>query len=1367
MTTTPFVLASGSFRQDWTNVGLITANNDFSGVPSIVGYSADLGGTTTGVDPRTLTTDISTPQVFANTTATNPSSGGVYELEGADPTIAFNGSAAGDAPNIVLYLDASGRQNVTVSFDVRDLDPSADNAAQAVAVQYRLGSTGAWTRGTLGSTDGYVADATTANAATQVTHVDVVLPAEVNGRSDLQVRILTTNAVGNDELIGIDNIGATSTGGGASTTTVSVNNVSVQEGDSGSTTATFTVTRSANSGDFSVAYATADGTATAGSDYTATSGSLTFTAGDALTQTITVAITPDTVREPNEAFTLTLSNLVSTSGAAALGQATGTGTITNDDFAAVPIYTIQGFGHTSAYAGQMVTTTGVVTARTSNGFYLQDPTGDGDARTSDGILVFTSTAPTVAVGASVQVSGTVAEFFPVAASASELSVTQISAPTIMVLGTAALPDAVLIGAADAANTAIRTPPTVSLGDSVATGTFDPATQGSDFYESLEGMRVTLLDTRAVSPFATSGTLEVTPTLPGNPSNNAHGGLTISDTTPNQPDPAQKVFDFNPERIQLFGGAGTPLPTNLKVGDHLGDVTGVISSFSQYELLPTAPITVTSGGLQKEVTTIAANLDRVTVVSFNVQNLSPVGTANGETGGSTQAKFDGLATAIRTSLGAPSIIALEEVQDNNGTGGGGVSAHLTLQTLINTIVAQGGPTYTAIDAPPVDGQEGGAPGGNIRNAYLYLADQVTPTAVNNLVLAADGIYDYPTAQRIGTGDANFSATRKSVPVEWSPSGFTAAEGGTFYTVANHFSSKGGSDPLYGTSLGQPLYNENLDSGATKREAQGAALNAFVDGVLADGISTNDKIIALGDFNEYQFFPAIQIATGQLVRVAAGSGATPSTFQTGPVVLTDLITTLPVAERYTYNFDGNAQALDHILLTNGQVSTALYDVVHLNSEFPDQLSDHDPSIVSLLLPRSAALATEGADTLDQAAYTAKFGAVRGSLSGDDTLNGGGGDDFMDAGAGNDVLIGGAGQDRMVGGDGRDTFRIEGTTESTPGAPDLIYDFQSGVDVIDVSAADQGFAAIAYTGSATYVAFGAPSVSGYAGGLLASGALMAADLKLSAGAQLAFFGGDASETFVGGAEVDLLLGGGGADTLTGGGGADTLTGGSGADTFVYVSLQDSAVGQSDRITDFQTGQDVIALSAVDGGAVSIAFDGTTSFVGFGSPTSAGFPDQILVSGAVSGADLRLSEGARLSIFGSEGDDVILGGSASGLIAGGGGNDRITGGAGAELLLGGAGADTFVFLNVQDSPTGAGDSIGDFQSGLDVIDLTAADAGSVFVSYAGTRSYIGFGTPDASGYPGLIVVDGQVVASDLRMNPGASFSTFGSPGGDPMLVI
>ncbi len=108
---------------------------------------------------------------------------------------------------------------------------------------------------------------------------------------------------------------------------LSVANVSQAEGASGSQPATFTVSLAkASPLRVSVAYATADGTATAGTDYTATSGTLVFAPGQT-TKTVAVPILGDTAYEPDETFTLTLSNPVN----GTLGTATATGAITNDD----------------------------------------------------------------------------------------------------------------------------------------------------------------------------------------------------------------------------------------------------------------------------------------------------------------------------------------------------------------------------------------------------------------------------------------------------------------------------------------------------------------------------------------------------------------------------------------------------------------------------------------------------------------------------------------------------------------------------------------------------------------------------------------------------------------------------------------------------------------------------------------------------------------------------------------------------------------------------------------------------------------------------------------------------------------------------
>ena len=95
--------------------------------------------------------------------------------------------------------------NITVSYNLRDIDPTADNAVQQFALQYRVGSSGNFTN----VPAGYVADATTGGSATLVTPVSAVLPAEASNQPLVQVRVMTTNAASNDEWVGVDDIRVT------------------------------------------------------------------------------------------------------------------------------------------------------------------------------------------------------------------------------------------------------------------------------------------------------------------------------------------------------------------------------------------------------------------------------------------------------------------------------------------------------------------------------------------------------------------------------------------------------------------------------------------------------------------------------------------------------------------------------------------------------------------------------------------------------------------------------------------------------------------------------------------------------------------------------------------------------------------------------------------------------------------------------------------------------------------------------------------------------------------------------------------------------------------------------------------------------
>lgn len=201
--------------QNWSNTGLITVDDDWSAVPGIIGYRGDDLTTTAGTDPQTILADGSLTPVDVNANRNDPDtflSGGVTEFDGiANPAVALNGSGTADAPHIVINLSTSGTTAINVAYNLRDLDASVDNSIQPYALQYRVGNTGNY----INLPAGFVADATTGpSQATLVTPVSVPLPVACENQPLVQLRIMTANAVGNDEWVGIDDINITGTGGG-------------------------------------------------------------------------------------------------------------------------------------------------------------------------------------------------------------------------------------------------------------------------------------------------------------------------------------------------------------------------------------------------------------------------------------------------------------------------------------------------------------------------------------------------------------------------------------------------------------------------------------------------------------------------------------------------------------------------------------------------------------------------------------------------------------------------------------------------------------------------------------------------------------------------------------------------------------------------------------------------------------------------------------------------------------------------------------------------------------------------------------------------------------------------------------------------
>jgi hypothetical protein len=207
-------LSGGPFRQNWSNTSLITTNNIWAGVPSIIGYLGDDPSTTTApVNPQTALAASYSQTLNVTANQNNPNtatSGGLAEFEITNPVAALQGSGTADAPNIVLYINSTGVNGIRVKYLLRDIDGSTDNSVQPIALQYRIGNTGNFTD----IPAAFVADASSGpSIATLETQVDVILPAACDNQSELQLRIITGNAIGNDEWIGIDDIDISSSSG--------------------------------------------------------------------------------------------------------------------------------------------------------------------------------------------------------------------------------------------------------------------------------------------------------------------------------------------------------------------------------------------------------------------------------------------------------------------------------------------------------------------------------------------------------------------------------------------------------------------------------------------------------------------------------------------------------------------------------------------------------------------------------------------------------------------------------------------------------------------------------------------------------------------------------------------------------------------------------------------------------------------------------------------------------------------------------------------------------------------------------------------------------------------------------------------------
>jgi predicted extracellular nuclease len=583
---------------------------------------------------------------------------------------------------------------------------------------------------------------------------------------------------------------------------------------------------------------------------------------------------------------------------------------------------IQGASHSSPLLGQSVTgVEGVVTARRTaggRGFWFQDPSGDGDDATSDGVFVFLNQAPAAQIGNVVRVSGTVSEFRSGGATSTNLTITQINSSNahVEILSSGNPPPLpVVLGVSG------RLPPTENIDDDSQTtrdieisNDYDPADDAIDFYESLEGMIVRINSGAAVvGPTKSFGEITV---LPDGGSwatglRTPRGGILLDGYT-----------DPNPERVQIddeiLRDQITPRPSNAMPDMDVGSVVtspiiGPIDyTFANYKVQATTTPTFVPSSIDRESATPPRDQELL-VATFNVENLSAV---------SPQAKFDELAGMVVDNLSSPDLLGIEEIQDDTGpTNDGAVDASQTWARLIAAIQAAGGPLYEYRQIDPVNNADGGAPGSNIRVGFLFRTDRGLSfidrpggdaTTSTSVISNPSGPRLSLSPGRIDPNNPAYFETRKSLAGEFR------FRGKKLFAIVVHFSSKSDDQPLFGRFQPPTRFSE------IARHGQAQVVADFVEDIRA--VDPNAYVVVLGDINDFEFSDTVGILE---------SGGT-----------TTFVDTMPATERYSYVFEGNSQVLDQILGSDSILARLVeYDVVHVNSEFAVQASDHEPSVARI--------------------------------------------------------------------------------------------------------------------------------------------------------------------------------------------------------------------------------------------------------------------------------------------------------------------------------------------------------------------------------------------------------------------------------------
>jgi uncharacterized protein len=592
---------------------------------------------------------------------------------------------------------------------------------------------------------------------------------------------------------------------------------------------------------------------------------------------------------------------------------------------------IQGDKNVSPFVGETVRASGIVTARTRNGFFIQTPDDkiDNNPNTSEGIFVFTRTEPggEAAVGNLVSLTGTILEFRPNAEPLS-LPISQISMDkdrdSIKVESKEnALPKPVILTVEDFKSNMI------------------------DQLEKYEGMRVQVNELTVVAPTGgrvdiKNGTAESNGifygVLKNFPRPMREAGIDIYDyVLLNEKDkeklkkdyPKIPVFDNNTERLRVesaaqLGAQAIDVPSFAEIKNLTGVMHYAYRTYTIYVDPNSRPSIL---NFVKASPLPAASERQFSIAAINLENFfddqdDPAIKEDIVTAEAFERKMKKISLAVRDYMMTPDVVGIVEAEN--------LAALKRLADRINKDAEAAGKPNPKYEAYLIDGNDGRG----IDNGFLVKSARVKVIEVKQY--GKEEKYKHPTSK-----DEIFLNDRPPLALRASIEDAKTGQPFEFTVVVNHLKSfLGYNDP------------KQQDNVRMKKRLQAEFLAKFVQERQAK--NPNERIILVGDFNAYQFNDGIVDLIGTIKGSPAPKEAVmnPSEDLVNPDMI-NLVDLIKPEQRYSYTFDGNAQVLDHILITDAlRKHINGFGYVRLNADFPaiyrnddarvERFSDHDAPV-----------------------------------------------------------------------------------------------------------------------------------------------------------------------------------------------------------------------------------------------------------------------------------------------------------------------------------------------------------------------------------------------------------------------------------------